>query len=76
VVNTSTGKVLIVSDNSWTYYNFEHMISVPITFDSAAYIKPMQRMKTLVEPGLIIPGHDAKFFKKFTNVKDGIVRTR
>ena len=52
------------------------MISIPLTFDPQAYVKAMQRMKTLVNPDLIIPGHDSKIFEKFTKVKEGVVRIR
>lgn len=76
VINTSTDKVLIASDNCWFYYNLDNMISIPITFDPDAYVKSLQRMKTLVKPALIIPGHDGKIFERFTKVKDGIVRIR
>lgn len=76
VVNTSTDKVLIASDNIWFYYNLNNMISIPLTFDPQAYVKAMQRMKTLVNPDLIIPGHDSKIFEKFTKVKEGVVRIR
>jgi len=76
VVNTATDKVLIASDNSWTYYNLEHMISIPLTFDPQAYVKNLQRMKRLVNPDLIIPGHDGKIFEKFTKMKEGVVRIR
>lgn len=76
VANTSTDKVLIASDNSWFYYNLENLISIPLTFDTTAYVRSMQRMKTLVKPELIIPGHDEKIFEKFTKVKAGVVRIR
>jgi glyoxylase-like metal-dependent hydrolase (beta-lactamase superfamily II) len=76
VVNSAKEKVLIASDNIWFYYNLEHMISIPITFDTKAYVTTMQRMKTLVNPDLIIPGHDSKIFRKFTKVKEGVVRIR
>lgn len=76
VVNTANDKVLIASDNCWFYYNLKYMISIPITFDPQAYVKAMQRMKTLVNPDLIIPGHDSKIFEKFTKVKEGVVRIR
>jgi glyoxylase-like metal-dependent hydrolase (beta-lactamase superfamily II) len=76
VVNTSTDKVLIASDNCWFYYNLDHMISIPLTLDPVGYVNALQRMKTLVKPELIIPGHDAKIFDRFTKVKDGIVRIR
>jgi glyoxylase-like metal-dependent hydrolase (beta-lactamase superfamily II) len=76
VVNTSTDKVLIASDNCWFYYNLDHMISIPPTFDPVGYVNQLKRMKTLVKPELIIPGHDSKIFDRFTKVKDGIVRIR
>ena len=76
VANTATDKVLIASDNIWFYYNLQQMISIPLTFDANAYVNSMQRMKTLVNPELIIPGHDAKIFEKFTKVREGVVRIR
>jgi len=76
VVNTSTDKVLIASDNCWFYYNLDQMISIPLTFDPVAYVNSLKRMKTLVKTELIIPGHDAKIFERFTKVKEGIVRIR
>jgi len=76
VVNSMTDKVLLASDNIWYYYNLEHMISIPLTFDPQAYVRQMQRMKTLVKPELIIPGHSAEVMEKFTKVADGVVRIR
>ena len=76
VVNSSIDKVLIASDNIWFYYNLHHLISIPLVFDAEAYVKAMLRMKTLVNPDLIIPGHDGKIFEKFTKIKDGVVRIR
>jgi glyoxylase-like metal-dependent hydrolase (beta-lactamase superfamily II) len=76
VVNSATDKVLIASDNCWFYYNLDHMISIPMTFDPVAYVNSLKRMKTLVKPELIIPGHDAKIFDRFTKVKNGIVKIR
>jgi glyoxylase-like metal-dependent hydrolase (beta-lactamase superfamily II) len=76
VASTATDKVLVASDNLWFYYNLENMISIPLTFDTAAYVRSMQRMKTLVNPGLIIPGRDEKIFTRFTKVTDGVVKIR
>ena len=76
VVNTPTDKVLIASDNCWLYYNLTHMISIPLTFDAVAYVNALQRMKTLVNTDLIIPGHDSKIFDKFKKIKEGVVRIR
>ncbi|HLO79662.1 MAG TPA: N-acyl homoserine lactonase family protein [Chitinophagaceae bacterium] len=76
VVNTATDKVLVASDNSWFYYNLDHLASIALTFDENAYVRNLQRMKTLVKPGLIIPGHDAQVLERFTKVKEGVVRIR
>jgi len=76
LVNSPTDKVLLASDNIWFYYNLEHMISIPLTFDPQAYVKQMQRMKTLVKYELIIPGHSAEVMEKFPKVTDGVVRIR
>jgi hypothetical protein len=57
-----TDKIIIASDNIYFYYNLEHLKSVRMgaTFDTTAYIKSMDRMKTLDSNiKFIIPGHDA-----------------
>lgn len=77
LVNTSTERVLIASDDSWFYYNFQNLLSVPLTFDTVAYVKQLRRMKTLVSnPDLVIPGHDALVLSKFPAVAKGVVRIR
>ena len=79
LVSTEKGKVLLASDNIWTYYNLENLASVPDygTFDSTAYVQAMKRMKVMVpDSKYIIPGHDARIFSVFPNVKDGIIKIR
>ena len=78
LVNTKTDKVIIASDNSWYYYNLEHLLPIPkYTFDAKAYVQQLKRMRTL-QPNvdLIIPGHDALVFSKFPKVADDIVKVR
>jgi len=36
----------------------------------------MQRMKTLVKPELIIPGHSAEVMDRFSKVAEGVVRIK
>jgi glyoxylase-like metal-dependent hydrolase (beta-lactamase superfamily II) len=62
-VNTSSDKLLIASDNCWFYNNLDHMISIPLTHDPEAYVKSLQRMKTLVKPELISPVTTQKYLK-------------
>jgi hypothetical protein len=75
LVNGTSGKTILASDNIWFYYNLEHLLSIPFRFDADAYINAMKRMKTLVDdPRLIIPGHDMLVFDRFPRVMDGVVR--
>jgi glyoxylase-like metal-dependent hydrolase (beta-lactamase superfamily II) len=80
LVQTGGEKVIIASDNIWIYYNLEHLKSSPYpdgTFDTLAYVKSMQRMKTQVTNiKYILPGHDADVFKRFPLVKPDIVRIK
>jgi glyoxylase-like metal-dependent hydrolase (beta-lactamase superfamily II) len=76
LVNGTSGKTIIASDNVWYYYNFRHLLPIPkYTFNEKAYVNAMIRMKTLVtNTDLIIPGHDALIFSKFTKVADKVVK--
>jgi glyoxylase-like metal-dependent hydrolase (beta-lactamase superfamily II) len=78
LVKTKTDNVIIASDNSWFYYNLEHLM--PIThfvFDQVAYLNQLKRMRVLQpDISLIIPGHDPLVFAKFPQVAEGIVKIR
>ena len=77
LVNSGSGKnkVLLASDAIWFSLNLEKQLPISICMDTAQYVKAMIRMKTLVvNPDLIIPGHENKIFSKFPKVQDGIVR--
>jgi glyoxylase-like metal-dependent hydrolase (beta-lactamase superfamily II) len=75
LVSSKTEKVLLASDDSWFYYNLHHELSVPLTFDTQAYITQLRRMKTLVaDTNLIIPGHDPLVLSNFKQVSNGVVR--
>jgi glyoxylase-like metal-dependent hydrolase (beta-lactamase superfamily II) len=77
LVNSNTDKVLIASDDCWYYYNLEHLLPVPLAFDTNAYVAQILRMKTLVtDTRLIIPGHDALVLSRFRQVAEGVVRIR
>jgi glyoxylase-like metal-dependent hydrolase (beta-lactamase superfamily II) len=79
-VQTGGDKVILASDNIWIYYNLEQMKSSPYpngTFDTTAYVKSMQRMKTLASNiKYIIPGHDPAIFSRFPMVKPDIVKIK
>lgn len=77
VVETGIKKIVLASDNIWVYYSLDHMMpaSQGGTFDPVAYVKSMQRMKTLAsDTKYIIPGHDSKIFSLFPKVTEGVVK--
>ena len=75
LVDSKTKKVLLASDDSWFYYNLDHLLPVPSTFDAQAYVKQLRRMKTLVtDTQWIIPGHDPLVISRFKQVSKRIVR--
>ncbi len=76
LVNGTSGKTIIASDNIWFYANLKYLLPIPhYTFDPVAYVNQMKRMKTLVsDVNLIIPGHDADVFKRFPKVTEGVVK--
>ena len=79
LVKCGVDKIIIASDNAFTYYNIEHSASAPIhaTFDTAAYVKAIVRMKTLASNvKFIIPGHDDLMFSKFTTITEGVVKIK
>jgi len=77
LVDTNTENVMLASDDSWFYYNLDHELSVSLVRDPDAYIKQLQRMKTLVSnPDLIIPGHDPLVMSRFPRVAEGVVRIK
>lgn len=80
LVETGGDKIILASDNIWIYYNLDHLTSSPYpngTFDTTAYVKSMQRMKTQASDiKYIIPGHDPAVFSKFPLVKSDIVKIK
>lgn len=79
LVQTGAKKIILASDNLWTYYSLQHMVpaSQGGTLDPKGYVKAMQRMKTLAsDVKYIIPGHDGKQLEIFPKVADGVVEIR
>lgn len=75
VNSNSSKKIIIASDAIWFYPNLTNLVPIIICHDPKAYVKAMERMKTLVtNPDFIIPGHDNLVFSKFPKVTDRIVR--
>lgn len=79
LVKSGVDKIIIASDNAYTYYNIEHSRSAPTwaTFDTTAYVKAIERMKTLASNvKFIIPGHDDLMFSKFPTITEGIIKIK
>jgi Zn-dependent hydrolases, including glyoxylases len=79
LVKTGQDKIILASDNVYTYYNLDSLKSAPenATFDTTGYVNAMKRMKTLASNiNFIIPGHDALLFLKFPEVKPGIIKIK
>lgn len=79
LVKSREDKIILASDNVYTYYNLEHLKSAPLnaTFDASAYVKAMVRMKTLASNiKFIIPGHDALLYLKFPVVAEGVIKIK
>ena len=79
LVTSGTDKVILASDNVYTYYNLDHLRSAPknATFDTDGYVNAMKRMKTLVSDiKFIIPGHDALLFSKFPAIAEGVIKIK
>jgi len=77
LVNTTSDKVLLASDDSWFYFNVRDLVAERLVQDPDAFVRELRRMRTLVPNiDLIIPGHDPLVLSKFTRVVDGIVRIR
>lgn len=77
LVKNKTERIILASDNAYTYLNLDNLKSAPknLTFDTTGYITQMKRMKTLVSNiKFIIPGHDALLFKRFPLIADGIIK--
>jgi glyoxylase-like metal-dependent hydrolase (beta-lactamase superfamily II) len=79
LVQAGKNRVVIASDNIWTYYSLQHLVppSQGGTLDPAGYVKAMKRMKTLAsDVKFIIPGHDGRQLEIFPKVADGVVEIR
>ena len=79
LVESGADKIIVASDNIYFYYNLEHLKSplMSATFDTTAYVKSMERMKTMVsDTKYIIPGHDALLFARFPMVAEGIIKIK
>lgn len=76
-VKTSSGTVVVASDNMYLYENLAKHVAIAQTLDAASNLRAQDRMVTLASnPRLIVPGHDPEVFTRFPTPGDGIARIR
>ena len=74
-VRTTSGTIVIASDNMYLYENLEKHAPIAQTFDPDSNLKAQDRMKQLASrPDLIVPGHDPAVFIKFPKPGNGVAR--
>lgn len=79
LVQSGNDRILIASDNVWVYDNLNRMLPPPPygTYNAAAYVAAMQRMKTLASKiDFILPGHDDQLFSKFRHITERVVQIK
>jgi len=76
-VHTSSGTVVLASDNVYLYENLATHRPIAQTLDSASNLRTQARMLTLAsDPRLIVPGHDPEVFVRFPRPGNGIARIK
>ena len=74
-VRTTSGTVVIASDNMYLYENLEKHVPIAQTLDPDSNLKAQDRMKQIAtRPDLIVPGHDPEVFVKFPKPGNGVAR--
>lgn len=72
---TSSGTVVLASDNMYLYENLAAHRPIAQTLDSLSNLRAQQRMTTLAsDPRLIVPGHDPEVFSRFPTPGNGIAK--
>lgn len=76
-VHTSSGTVVLASDNVYLYENLATHRPIAQTLDSASNLRTQMRMLTLASsPRLIVPGHDPEVFVRFPQPGNGVARIK
>jgi glyoxylase-like metal-dependent hydrolase (beta-lactamase superfamily II) len=76
-VSTTSGIVVLASDNMYLYENLEKHLPIAQTLDAASNLAAQDRMaKIAASPRLIVPGHDPAVFDRFPTPGNGVARIR
>jgi glyoxylase-like metal-dependent hydrolase (beta-lactamase superfamily II) len=74
-VNTTSGIVVLASDNVYLYENLEKHVPIAQTLDAASNLAAQERMTHIASnPRLIVPGHDPAVFERFPLPGNGVAR--
>ncbi len=76
-VNTTSGIVVLASDNMYLYENLEKHVPISQTLDAASNLAAQERMTRIAaSPRLIVPGHDPAVFVRFPLPGNGVARIK
>jgi glyoxylase-like metal-dependent hydrolase (beta-lactamase superfamily II) len=74
-VNTTSGIIVLASDNVYLNENLEKHLPIAATLDAESNLRAQDRMKQMAaSPKLIIAGHDPSVMKDFKEIAPGVVR--
>lgn len=74
-VRTTSGTVVVASDNAYLYENLARHVPIAQTLDAASNLRAQARMLSLAsDPRLIVPGHDPEVFVRFPAPGNGVAR--
>jgi glyoxylase-like metal-dependent hydrolase (beta-lactamase superfamily II) len=75
--NTTSGTVVIASDNMYLYENLEKRVPIAQTLSPESNLAAQTRMTILAShPRLIVPGHDPAIFSRFPSPGNRVARIR
>ena len=76
-VSTTSGPVVLASDNAYLYENFEQRRPIAQTLDSLSNLAAQARMLRLAgDTRRVVPGHDPTVFTRFPEPGAGVARIR
>ena len=76
-VSTSSGTIVLASDNAYLYENFDRQRPIAQTLDSVSNLAAQARMLRLAgELRRVVPGHDPNVFTRFPDPGNGVARIR
>jgi glyoxylase-like metal-dependent hydrolase (beta-lactamase superfamily II) len=76
-VHTTSGTVVLASDNMYLYENLAKHVPIAQALDAASNLRTQDRMAAMASnPRLLIPGHDPDVFVRFPQPGNGIARIK